>query len=56
MTTIARKLSDIKGTLSPLVNFPTDQISPIRSKVYKKKKKKTFTPPFVFRPVAVFHL
>ena len=53
MTTIARKLSDIKGTLSPLVNFPTDQISPIRSKVYKKK---TFTPPFVFRPVAVFRL
>lgn len=39
MTTIALKLSDIKGTLSPLVNFPTDQISPIRSKVYKKKKK-----------------
>lgn len=55
MTTIGRKLSDIKGTLSPLVNFPTDQISPIRSKVYKQKKK-TFTPPFVFRPVAVFHL
>ena len=54
MTTIARKLSDIKGTLSPLVNLPTDQISPIRSKVYKKKK--TFTPPFVFRPVAVFRL
>lgn len=37
MTTIGRKLSDIKGTLSPLVNFPTDQISPIPSKFYKKK-------------------
>ena len=54
MTMIARKLSIVTGTLTQLVNFPTHQISPIPPKFYKKKK--TFTPPLVFRPVAVFRL
>ena len=35
--------SNIKGTLSYLVNFPKHQISPTPSKFYKKKKKKSST-------------